>query len=85
MPQLSRQEHLLDREMHQAFVQVHGADGRVPSDAIYDIRRRRQFPWRCLGRRIREMKATEVSKEQAIEIVRVLELFVDRIYSDGAA
>lgn len=70
----------LDREMHTAFAQIAGKDGKVPSDAIYDIRRDRQHPWRVLARRIAEAHAAETPKEQVKAIVKVLDLFVDELY-----
>lgn len=85
MPQLSQQERVLDREMHTVFTQAHGGDGFVPSPAIYEVRRRRQRPWRYMGRRLREMREADVPKEQAKEIVRVFELYIDQLYSSGAA
>lgn len=77
------EERLLDREMHSAFTQVHGEDGTVPSDAIYDVRRGLQKPWRYLGRRLREMRDAGTDIEQAKEIVRVLDLFVDHLYGEA--
>lgn len=71
----------LDREMHAAFTQVEGRDGTVPSEAIYDIRRWRQYPWRKLGKRIVEMHAAGTTIDQAKRIVRVLDLFIDRLYN----
>lgn len=76
------QDHDLDREMHSAFCQVEGADGTVPSTAIYDIRRRRQRPWSCLARRLREMRDSDTPKESTMQIVQVLALYVDRLYGD---
>ena len=76
----------LDREMHTAFAQITGADGNVPSEAIYDIRRDRQHPWRVLARRLTEAHRADTPKEQVKAIVRVLDLFVDSLYGqDGAA
>jgi hypothetical protein len=72
----------LDREMTDAFISLHTPSGTVPSDAISDIRRGRQHPWRCLARRIREAKAGKVSKESVKELVRVLDRFVDEVYDD---
>lgn len=76
------QDHDLDREMHSAFCQVEGADGTVPSTAIYEIRRRRQRPWRFLARRLREMRDSDTPKESTMQIVRVLELYVNNLYDD---
>jgi hypothetical protein len=70
----------LDREMHTAFTQITGADGTVPSEAIYDIRRDRQHPWRVLARRLAEAHRADAPKEQVKAIVRVLDLFVDELY-----
>lgn len=75
----------LDREMHSRFVQVEGANGAVPSTSIYEIRRGRQHPWRCLARRLIEMREADTPITQAKEIVRALDLFVDRIYGSGDA
>lgn len=72
----------LDRDMHAAFVQLEGADGSVPSEAIYDIRRRRQHPWRKLAKRLMEARAADTPKEQVMEIVRVLTVYVERLYGD---
>jgi hypothetical protein len=72
----------LDRAMHSAFVSVHGADGNVPSEAIYEIRRGRQHPWRLLGKRLREMREAETPIEQAKEIVKALDLYVDNLYNN---
>lgn len=71
----------LDRAMHSAFVEMHGADGSVPSEAIYEIRRLRQRPWRCLARRITEAHEAETPIEQVKAIVRVLDLYIDELYS----
>jgi hypothetical protein len=71
----------LDKAMHSAFVSMQGADGTVPSDAIYDIRRHRQRPWSCLARRITEAHAADTPIEQVKEIVRVLDLYIDNLYS----
>lgn len=70
--------------MHEAFVQIHGADGSVPSEAIYDVRRGRQFPWRKLAKRIREAHYAETPIDQVKEIVRVLDCFIDDLYEGKA-
>lgn len=71
----------LDREMKDAFVAMYGEDGSVPSEAIYDIRRGRQAPWRVLARRIREARAMGVPKEQVHAVVHVLEGYVESVYA----
>lgn len=72
----------LERAMRTAFVQMHGADGTVPSESIYDIRRGRQAPWRKLAKRIAEAHAAETPKDQVLEIVRVLTVYVEHLYGD---
>jgi hypothetical protein len=71
----------LDRAMHSAFVGMQGADGSVPSEAIYDIRRHRQAPWRCLARRLTEARAADTPIEQVKEIARALDLYIDELYN----
>lgn len=71
----------LDREMKDAFVGMYGEDGTVPSEAIYDIRRGRQMPWRVLGRRIREARASGVPIEQVKQVIRVLDTYVEGVYA----
>src|SRR2546423_9284797 len=73
----------LDREMKDAFVQMHTPTGTVPSDAISDIRRDRQHPWRYLARRIREARLQSVAKESVKQLARVLDRFIDEVYSDS--
>jgi hypothetical protein len=72
----------LDREMVTAFVCLHTPEGNVPSEAIYEIRRGRQHPWRYFARRIREARAQSVPKEAVKELVAVLDRYVEEIYSD---
>lgn len=73
----------LDREMHAAFVQLEGKDGTVPSEAIYEVRRFRQKPWAYLARRISEAREADAPIEQVKEIVRVLDLYVDKLYNNS--
>lgn len=70
----------LDREMVDAFVSMHTPEGTVPSQAISDVRRFRQRPWRYLARRIREARARSVPIDEVRQLVRVLDLYIDRIY-----
>jgi hypothetical protein len=73
----------LDREMKSAFVQMHTPEGTVPSEAISDIRRDRQHPWRYLARRIREARLNSVPKEQVKKLARVLDRYIDEVYDDA--
>jgi hypothetical protein len=43
--------HELDRRIHEVFITVTDAEGRVPSRGIYDIRCGAQHPARVIGRR----------------------------------
>lgn len=75
----------LERAMRTAFVQMHGADGTVPSESIYDIRRGRQAPWRKLAKRIAEAHDKDTPIEQVREIVRALDIYIDELYHGGNA
>jgi hypothetical protein len=76
-------EFQLDREMRDAFVQMHTPEGTVPSEAISDIRRDRQHPWRYLARRIREARQQHVPKDKVKKLARVLDHFIDEVYGDS--
>lgn len=77
-------EEKLEREYRELVAAVRGADGKVPSPAFYDIAEGRQFPWRVLARRVREMKARRVPKEVAkVTILRPLERYIARIYGEN--
>lgn len=78
-----RADFQLDREMKDAFISMHTPDGTVPSDAISDIRRDRQHPWRYLARRIREARLQRVPKEQVKKLARVLDHYIDEVYDDA--
>jgi hypothetical protein len=62
-------EHKLERRMQGAFVLVYGADGTVPSAAIYNIRNNDHHPWRVLARRYVEMRQKQAPIEQALKTV----------------
>jgi hypothetical protein len=49
-----------DRRFHELFVQMRGADGRVPSEGVSDIRRKHRHPWRTITRRMYEAAAADV-------------------------
>lgn len=73
----------LDQEMVDVFVSLHTPEGTVPGEAISDIRRLRQRPWRYLARRIREAREHDVPVEDVRKLVQVLDRFVSDLYSDA--
>lgn len=71
-------ERWLDCEFHTFYVQAVDDDGHVPSEAISDIRRHRQHPWRVEGRRIREMILADVDDDVLDELPFVWQRFIQR-------
>jgi hypothetical protein len=73
----------LDREMQEVFAGLHGENGKaLASRAIYDASEGYQWPWRRIGQRIREARAASTPKEKVKRIVRALDDYIDRQYSD---
>lgn len=54
-PERSAAEIALDRRMRAAYARCQGADGTVPSRAVYDIRCGQQKPWSKTAKRAIEM------------------------------
>lgn len=75
----------LDRRMRDVFVRMHSLGGTVPSEAISDIRRGRQAPWRYLARRIREAARAGVPKTDVDGLVRELADYIDEVYDAKTA
>lgn len=75
----------LDRAMHEAFVRLTNPNGVVPSRGVQEVREHRQMPWRVLARRFYELRQARVPREQAKEIVRTLDRWVDGLYGVGFA
>lgn len=74
-------EYTLESALRTAFASVAGADGTVPSEAIYDIRRGRQHPWRTLARRLVEMREAGASEDQAHLIIDTFKWWITtRLY-----
>jgi hypothetical protein len=63
-----------DRRFHDLFTGMYGADGRVPSDGISDIRRKHRRPWRTITRRMYEAALAEVPHAN---VHAVAELFAE--------
>lgn len=75
-------EFRLDREMVAVFAALESESGTVPSRAIQEIREGNQKPWRYLARRFREARLAGVEKDAAKAPLRVLELYIDELFSD---
>lgn len=77
-------EFILDRELHDAFIAIRGADGTVPSNGVYEIRQKDQHPWRILAKRFRECRDAGVPKEQVLGVLRVFAAWVEKdLYREG--
>jgi hypothetical protein len=63
-----------DRRFHDLFTGMYGADGRVPSEGISDIRRKHRRPWRTITRRMYEAALAEVPHAN---VHAVAELFAE--------
>lgn len=70
----------LDASMHETFVALEDASGRVPSRGIQEIREHRQRPWRVLARRFRELRDVGIPKHEALRVVRTLEQWVSDLW-----
>lgn len=68
--------------MQSVFALIHAPDGTVPNKAFYDVRERKQHPWRLLGRRLREARQERVPKEQVAPIAKVIADYIDSLYED---
>lgn len=69
-------EFRLDQQMHSAFCALNAPDGTVPSEGVQLIREHRQWPWRVLGRRLREAVNAGVTSGQLYEITHELNLYI---------
>lgn len=65
----------LSREMHSSFVAMRGADGRVPSDGIFDIRRNHRRPWKTLAKRLYEAVEAGVAPDQVAAVHFLLQRY----------
>lgn len=72
----------LDDELHSVFVEWKGTDGDVPSRPVYDIREKKQRPWRYLAKRFREARRAGVPKAAVLAVLAVLTRFVEELYAD---
>jgi hypothetical protein len=71
--------HELDRRIHDVFVTVHDAGGKVPSRGIYDIRCGAQHPARVIGRRCIEMRQAGADVDQVAAVFAAGEQWVREI------